>query len=64
MATGANELRQQQNRANQLTAIDHLSDRWKSGTPIRELAKEYGVSDHCLAARIRHGRKKEKWAGP
>jgi len=53
----AKELRQQQYRVDRLPAIDRLSDRWKSGAPIRELAKEYGVSRHCLAARIQCWRK-------
>jgi hypothetical protein len=46
------EHRQQQQRKAELIAMNQLSRRWKSGTTIRELAKEYGLVWGCLNSRI------------
>jgi hypothetical protein len=52
----ARQRRRQQYRAAQLPSVNRLSKRWKAGATLRDLAKVYGVSIQCVAARIRLGR--------
>jgi hypothetical protein len=47
----ARELRERQRRAKRLPAVNHLSERWKSGATVAELAREYGFT--CVTVRNR-----------
>jgi len=51
------ELRQQQRRAKRLLAVNSLSQRWKSGTPVAKWAEEFGVTRAYMHQRIGRLRK-------
>jgi DNA-binding CsgD family transcriptional regulator len=55
------ELRHQQRWAKRLVAINKLSKRWKSGAPISELAREFGLQRTSMQTHI--GRMRKKFPG-
>jgi predicted DNA-binding protein YlxM (UPF0122 family) len=48
----ARELRQQQRRAKRMLAVNRLSERWKSGVLVAELAQEFGATRDSLYTQI------------